>query len=70
MCPGCTWNAFWVRLRVSEVRLGGVLGPFWVSWADLGKDFGESWRLPGSLLEAFLDNLLESSVICANSEKH
>ena len=45
--------------------LGAILGVLGRSW----KGFGESWRLPGSLLEAFLDNLLESSAICANSEK-
>ena len=26
VCPGCIWNAFWVRLGASGVLLG-VLGP-------------------------------------------
>ena len=32
VCPGCVWNAFWVRLGASGVLLGSVLGP---SWEDL-----------------------------------
>ena len=52
-CLGCTWNAFWVRLRASEVRLGGVLGPSWASWADLGEDLGSLGGFPGAFGKHF-----------------
>ena len=51
---GCAWNAFWVCLRVSGVRLRGVLGPSWRVLGGSWKGFSESWRLPGSFLAIFL----------------
>ena len=53
MRPGCTWNAFWVLLRASEVRLGGVLGPSWASLADLGEDLGSPGGPPPSSSKDF-----------------
>ena len=53
MRPGCTRNAFWVLLRASEVCLGGVLGPFWASWADLGEDLGSLGGPPRSSSKDF-----------------
>ena len=72
VCPGCTWNAFWVRLRASEVRLGGVLVPFWASWADLGKDLGSLGGFPGAFWKHFWIiywNLQQYAQIAKNLEK-
>ena len=49
--------------------LGDVLGPSWgvlgVSW----EGFGRSWELPGTILEAFLEDFRAPSAIYENSEK-
>ena len=60
VCHGCAWNASWVRLRTSEVRLGGVLGPSWSVLGGSWRGFGESWTLPGSFLGIFLEDFLPS----------
>ena len=52
---GRAWNAFRVCLRVSGVRLRGVLGPSWRVLGGSWKGFSESWRLPGSFLAIFLE---------------
>ena len=60
---GCTWNAFWVRLKASEVCLEGVLGPSWASLADLGEDLGSLGGPPGTFLKDFW-------IICCNLEQY
>ena len=72
VCPGCTWSAFWVRLRASEVRLGGVLGLFWASWADLGQDLGSLGGFQGAFWKHFLIidwNLYQYAQIAKNLGK-
>ena len=62
-CPGCTWNAFCVRLKASEVCLGGVLGPSWASLADLGEDLGSLGGFPGAFRKHYW-------MICCNFKHH
>ena len=57
---GCAWNASWVRLRASGVRLGGVLGPSWSVLGGSWRGFGESWRLLGSFLGVFSEVFMPS----------
>ena len=56
----CAWNASRVRLGVSGLRLGGVLGPSWAILGGSWSGLGEPWRLPGSLLGACLKKVLPS----------
>ena len=42
-----------MRLRVSEVRRGDVLGPSWASWEDLGEDLGSLGGFPGAFWKHF-----------------
>ena len=61
-----------MRLRASEVRLGGVLGLFWASWADLGQDLGSLGGFQGAFWKHFLIiywNLYQYAQIAKNLGK-
>ena len=69
-------GASWVRLGRAlgaswsvRGRLGGVLGSSWGVLGGSWKGFGESWGLSEGILEAFLNDILLSCVICENSKK-
>ena len=66
---GRAWNASWVPLKASELRLGGVLGASWSVLGGSWRCFSTSWRLPGNLLGGFLEDFLPSGATCEKNKK-
>ena len=69
---GASWARLGRALGASwsvRGRLGGVLRPSWDVLGGSWRAFGESWRLSGTILGAFLKDFLPSRAIYENSNK-
>ena len=70
--PWRAGNAFWMRLRVAEVRLGGVLGHLGASWEDPGGVLASLGNFLGAFWEFFFEFLChpeQYAEIAQNLEK-
>ena len=65
----CVLSMPGMHLGASKLHLRGVLGPSCCVLSGSWKGFGDSRRLPRSLLETFFADFLSSGAICENSKK-
>ena len=62
-------RVLWASWRVRG-HLGGFLGPSLGVLGGFWQGFGGSWRISGSLLDAFLEDFLQFQAISENSKNH